>query len=292
MAAWDEDEAAAAREDVEPFSQWTAGLGKGYSMSMPEQTEQWKHLTPSDIDRGVVMLRAMCKEDRLARMDAILAARTSHVRFVYEHPTNPNNVWAALRTMDAFGIQYVDCIMNKATPKQYKKPKEMVPAIGAQKWLTLTAHATTAACIARLRADGYRIVVTDLSPKARSVGDIDWVSGGPVAIVMGNEERGISDELRAAADEACYIPTRGFAQSLNLSVAAAVMCATLDTKGALHPGLNVAHAKAIQLTWLARTVPSALKILKAAGLDIAGHLYTIVYTPESNAHAINLVLRL
>jgi tRNA (guanosine-2'-O-)-methyltransferase len=109
---------------------------------------------------------------------------------------------------------------------------------------------------------------------------------------MGNEERGISDELRAAADEACYIPTRGFAQSLNLSVAAAVMCATLDTKGALHPGLNVAHAKAIQLTWLARTVPSALKILKAAGLDIAGHLYTIVYTPESNAHAINLVLRL
>jgi hypothetical protein len=70
---------------------------------------------------------------------------------------------------------------------------------------------------------------------------------------------------------------------LNLSVAAAVLCASLDAKGALHPGLDPAHEKNLQLTWLARSVPSARKILQASGLDVAGQgLYTRIgeYTTQ------------
>jgi tRNA (guanosine-2'-O-)-methyltransferase len=45
---------------------------------------------------------------------------------------------------------------------------------------------------------------------------------GPVALVFGNESRGVSDEALALADARYAIPMRGFSQSLNVSVAAAV----------------------------------------------------------------------
>lgn len=51
--------------------------------------------------------------------------------------------------------------------------------------------------------------------------DVDWTH--PSAVIFGNEENGITEEALAAADGSVIIPTSGFAQSLNISVAAAVM---------------------------------------------------------------------
>lgn len=42
---------------------------------------------------------------------------------------------------------------------------------------------------------------------------------------MGNEDRGISDEIRELADETFYLPMCGFAESFNLSVATAIVLA-------------------------------------------------------------------
>jgi hypothetical protein len=45
---------------------------------------------------------------------------------------------------------------------------------------------------------------------------------------MGNEERGISDEMRSLADETFYLPMCGFAESFNLSVATAIALAYMS----------------------------------------------------------------
>ncbi len=50
----------------------------------------------------------------------------------------------------------------------------------------------------------------------------------PICIVMGNEERGISDEMRSVADETFYLPMCGFAESFNLSVATAITLAYMS----------------------------------------------------------------
>ena len=50
----------------------------------------------------------------------------------------------------------------------------------------------------------------------------DGEGGKPVCVVMGNEDRGISDEARCCADKRFVLPMRGFAESFNLSVAWAV----------------------------------------------------------------------
>ena len=49
---------------------------------------------------------------------------------------------------------------------------------------------------------------------------IDWTK--PSAIVMGNENRGVSAKLQRMSDKTIYIPMRGMVESLNVSVAAAV----------------------------------------------------------------------
>lgn len=52
-----------------------------------------------------------------------------------------------------------------------------------------------------LRAQGYRIVAADLHPGTtpKLVQQVDWASS-PVAVVMGNEERGITQEMRDLCD--------------------------------------------------------------------------------------------
>jgi tRNA (guanosine-2'-O-)-methyltransferase len=64
------------------------------------------------------------------------------------------------------------------------------------------------------------ILVTSIGPESRTL--FAWDLLGPVALVFGNEMRGVSEEARALADGAIEIPMAGMVQSLNVSVACAV----------------------------------------------------------------------
>lgn len=71
-----------------------------------------------------------------------------------------------------------------------------------------------------------QVVASDLSPSAVPIGDIDW--SVPTAVVLGNEERGISDSMRNMADATFVIPMRGFVRSFNMSVACSIILAHLS----------------------------------------------------------------
>lgn len=71
-----------------------------------------------------------------------------------------------------------------------------------------------------------KVMASDLSPSAVPINDINW--SRPSAIVLGNEDRGITDAMRHLADTTFYIPMRGFAQSFNMSVACSVILAHLE----------------------------------------------------------------
>ena len=50
-------------------------------------------------------------------MREVIDQRCGGARFVIENPINPSNAWACLRTLDSFGVQYVDVVMD---PKFYQ----------------------------------------------------------------------------------------------------------------------------------------------------------------------------
>ena len=91
----------------------------------------------------------------------------------------------------------------------------------------------------------FKIYASDLNPNSKDVREIDW-DVGPICVVMGNEERGISEEMRSLADETFTLPMCGFAESFNLSVATSITLAhmsaqSINGEGPLHPGDLTEH---------------------------------------------------
>jgi tRNA (guanosine-2'-O-)-methyltransferase len=112
--------------------------------------------------------------------------------------------------------------------------------------------------VERLRAGGYELVATtpngELEPP-------DLAAIPRLALILGNEHRGIDDELLKAVARSVRIPMRGYVESLNVSVSAAVLLstATRGRAGDLAPEARQRlYARA-----LFRSVPRAANVLDA-----------------------------
>lgn len=159
----------------------------------------------------------MRSERRLAKLEVVLQHRQPDLTVVMENIHDPHNVSAMLRSCDASGVMEAQLLYNvEAFPKIGKKS-----SASAGKWVERRKFKSIAECYGRLRLEGFRIYATRLDDRARSLYDIDLTQ--KVAIVFGNEHRGVSDEAAQEADCMIQIPMFGMIQSLNVSVACAIV---------------------------------------------------------------------
>lgn len=211
-----------------------------------QQSDYCELLSPKLVDDATRALVPYIQDMRLERINDVLSKRTQNVRFLFENPANPSNVWACLRTIDSFGIQHVDLVIDSARYQgkaALAQKRGMRTAVGSAQWLTLRNHKSTRDSIESLKKQGYKIYASDLNPKSKDIRDIDWNNvDEPICVVMGNENDGISQEMRDLADETFTLPMSGFAESFNLSVATAITlahlsaCSGKDGQGPLRPG--------------------------------------------------------
>lgn len=151
--------------------------------------------------------------ERLARIRAALDQRLHHVAIAVEALYHRHNVSAVLRTADALGIHRVHLVEG-----HFKAVKGA--SRGAERWLELHHHASPEAAVQAIRDAGYAIYVADLAPDGVAPEHVPLDK--PVCLWFGAELVGVSPIAREAADGVVTVPMRGFAQSLNVSVAAAV----------------------------------------------------------------------
>ena len=120
-------------------------------------------------------------------------------------------------------------LLHLTTEEAEQRRQHHLFARNATEWLSIREFDTTHECILALREAEYQIYVTDLSQKAvelnpDSLNDNGrWPLPNKMAIVFGTEAVGCSEEMLNAADLRVYLPLRGFADSLNLSVATALV---------------------------------------------------------------------
>jgi tRNA (guanosine-2'-O-)-methyltransferase len=153
---------------------------------------------------------------RLERIRAVLARRQPHVTVVLENIHDPHNVSAILRSCDAVGVFQAELLYTvEPFPKIGKKSSS-----SANKWVERRKHTSAAECAATLRGEGFALLATRLSPGARPLYEFDLTK--KTAFILGNEHRGVSDEIVSEADALLQIPMMGMIESLNVSVAAAV----------------------------------------------------------------------
>ena len=155
---------------------------------------------------------------RQARIRAALSRRQPDLTVVLENVHDPHNVSAILRSCDGVGVLRAHAVYTIEEPPAGAFARQT--SASAAKWVEVERHDSIAACFNRLHADGFMILVTSIGPESRTL--FAWDLLGPVALVFGNEMRGVSEEARALADGAIEIPMAGMVQSLNVSVACAV----------------------------------------------------------------------
>jgi tRNA (guanosine-2'-O-)-methyltransferase len=136
---------------------------------------------------------------------------------VLENIHDPHNVSAIFRTCDAVGIPKVSLVYTiEKFPKIGKKS-----SASAFKWVEREKYKSIENCYSQLRKDGYKIYASSISEDSKSIYELDLSE--KIAIVLGNEHRGVSSEASKLADERIIIPMFGMVQSLNVSVAAAII---------------------------------------------------------------------
>ena len=155
-------------------------------------------------------------EQRKNKIRSVVTARQPSLRLVLENIHDPHNVSAVFRTCDAAGIPKVSLLYYiEPFPKIGKKS-----SASAFKWVEREKFKSIEKCYEALKKNGFKIYASHISEDAKNLYDLDFT--GKVAMVFGNEHRGISDGAAKLADERFLIPMYGMVQSLNVSVSAAV----------------------------------------------------------------------
>lgn len=168
--------------------------------------------------QGVIALMSAVRYHRLEHLVPQLyeSVRTPFLMCL-DGVTDTRNFGAIGRTADCAGV---DGIVIPERNSASVTPDAMKTSAGALLYVPVCRERDILTAVRMLRDSGVKIVGAT-EKGARSYTDIDYTV--PVAIVMGNEEHGISDEVIRQCDELAAIPMAGNIGSLNVSVAAGVM---------------------------------------------------------------------
>lgn len=208
-------------------------------------------------------LKPFVSEHKQEVIDEVLAHRTRHLTLVFEDIDKPHNISAVLRTAECLGIQDLHFIKNR---NEYRVNPDITR--GAAKWLTLHQHNLLQGldnielAFSELRKSDYQILATSLGEKTIPIQEID--TSRRTAIVFGTEADGISDEVAHAVDGLVQIPMKGFTESFNLSVSAAIILNTLLQNYSPSWALSDEEKQSLRAEWYKKVVREADLILKRA----------------------------
>ena len=142
------------------------------------------------------------------------------VAVVLDDVRSMHNVGSVLRTADAFRVsEVVLCVITGAPPH----PEIHKTALGAENTVPWTHYASAAEAIAQLRQQGYRICAVEQVHGSISLERFSPEPGQRLAIILGNEVKGVSQEAVDASDCCIEIPQYGTKHSLNIANTAAIV---------------------------------------------------------------------
>jgi tRNA (guanosine-2'-O-)-methyltransferase len=193
--------------------------------------------------RVIRILDPMVSDRRRARLKEVIGQRLASVAVLFDAPYDPHNGAAVIRSCDAFGVQKL-YVVERDRSFLLSKPV----ARGAEKWLDVETTRDPAVAIAAVRASGMELVATH--PEGELLPE-DLASIPRVAVVLGNERDGIREALAAACTKRVRVPMRGFIDSLNVSVTAAIVlrAATANRLGDLDEATQIRlYARGLYLT--------------------------------------------
>jgi tRNA (guanosine-2'-O-)-methyltransferase len=212
-----------------------------------------KRADSHDPAKVLELLEPLVLPVRRARLKAVIEQRLTSVTVVFDAPHDPHNGAAVLRSCEAFGVTTLHVVEAR---EAFLVAASV--ARSAEKWVDVVRYKSSQAAIGRVRSEGMDLVA------ARADGELlpsDLAYLPRVALVLGNERDGISDPLIAACSRSVRVPMRGFVESLNVSVTAAILLAAATAN---RPGdLDTGSRRRLYARGLYFSVPHAEDVLRA-----------------------------
>lgn len=180
-----------------------------------------KFMAPQQIDRmaqgkthnGVL---AELSEVTYADFDAMAEREETRFVMLLDSIQDPQNLGAILRVCDGFGV---DLVVLPEHDSAGLTPAAIKASAGASEWIPVAQVTNLSRAIERLKQLEFWVYGADGSGEPLDVFDMK----GKVAIVMGNEGKGIRRNVLEHCDRVLAIPTVGKLESLNVATAAAVI---------------------------------------------------------------------
>ena len=164
-------------------------------------------------------MKEMSNDDRIGRIEEILRKKQPDLQVMLDGVHDSHNLSAIIRSCDAAGV--LDLYYTAIVDNTLRVHNNVTQ--GAHRWMRrrLIAADEKIDFVKVKKTEGYQIIATHLDESAVGFREIDYTK--PTLLVMGNEKDGVSSELLALAEQTIIIPMHGMVQSLNVSVATALI---------------------------------------------------------------------
>jgi tRNA (guanosine-2'-O-)-methyltransferase len=159
----------------------------------------------------------MSTPKRFHRVREVLDRRQPDLTVLMEDVQIPRNFAALLRTCDAVGVQEAHAVWRVGGQLKISRPASG----GTRKWVPVRKHRDLEGAVATLKERGFRILAAHPADRAVDYREVDYTL--PTAVLLGQEETGVTSQAVELADDLVVIPMMGMGLSLNVSVAAALI---------------------------------------------------------------------
>jgi tRNA (guanosine-2'-O-)-methyltransferase len=154
--------------------------------------------------------------ERYQKLRRVLDQRQPDLTVLMDNVHKTHNFSAILRSCDAVGVFEAHAVW----PNPRLKPNHMSSG-GAGKWIKVCTHTDLESAVSELRGRGMQIAAAHLADAAVDYREVDFTR--PTAVMLGAELEGISPAGLDQAEVNLLVPMAGMVESLNVSVAAAVI---------------------------------------------------------------------
>jgi len=162
------------------------------------------------------------ENSELDRLDvtSFKEAKKSPIIIILDNVRSLNNIGSVFRTADAFLVQKIYLCGITATPPHKDIRKT---ALGATESVDWEYRKNTLELVDELKQSGVKIISVEQAENAVMLNDYEVGDDETIALVFGNEVKGVSQEVVTASDLVLEIPQFGTKHSLNISVSTGVV---------------------------------------------------------------------
>lgn len=148
------------------------------------------------------------------------AARKLPLVVVLDNVRSLHNVGSVFRSCDAFRIEAVYLCGITATPPSAEIHKT---ALGAEDSVSWKYYESTLDAVEELKQQGYFVYSIEQVEGSENMAKISLDASKRYTVVLGNEVKGVQQEVVNASDSCLEIPQLGTKHSLNVSVTAGIV---------------------------------------------------------------------